>query len=150
MKVSCKYNKGADLRQFEYAPLEKERMGRFCAFYDSEYNVVKVGKEYLVMGIFIHQTFQTYLVDDNNFLVAYPCQLFEIADSHLPFNWQFRLVEKDEDIYPFIQAIIGYPELCEDKKAYEDLVVEQEAKAKEIYFKRKFEIINNAAEQPTK
>ena len=55
-------------------------------------------------------------------------------------NWHFRLIEKDEDIYPFVQAICGYYELCYDKKAYENIIVEKDEESQRIYFRRKIEL----------
>lgn len=71
------------------------------------------------MGLITFQTYQAYLIDDNGFISACPCQLFEVVNNKVNSNWHFRLIEKDEDIYPFVQAILGYPELCSDKHVYE-------------------------------
>lgn len=140
MKVRCLYDKGEALRPYEYEPLSKDMMGRFGATGYSEYGGLTIGKEYLVMGIIIFETYQAYLIDDNSFISACPCQLFEVVDSKVNPNWHFRLIEKDEDIYPFVQSIFGYPELCSDKKAYENLIVEMEEEAQRIYFRRKIEL----------
>ena len=136
MKVRCIYNTGEALRPHEYKPLEKRMMGRFGVTGCSEYNGLKIGKEYLVMGIIIFETYQAYLID-YGFISACPCQLFEIVDEKVNTNWHFRLIDKNEDIYPFIQAIFGYPELCSDRKAYENLIVEMEEYAEQIYFRHK-------------
>ncbi|MFV8327316.1 hypothetical protein [Flavobacterium sp. ZS1P14] len=117
MKIRCVNNTGESLRQFEYKSLEKNMMGRFGATGYSEYNQLTLGREYLVMGIIIFETYQGFLVDDDGFISACPCLLFEVIDNKTNFNWHFRLIEKDENIYPFIQAIFGYPELCSDKKS---------------------------------
>jgi hypothetical protein len=66
--------------------------------------------------------------------------LFEVVDSKVSPHWHFRLIEKDEDIYPFVQAVFGYPELCSDKKSYENLIVEMEEDTIRIYFRRKMEL----------
>ena len=65
--------------------------------------------------------------------------MFEAIDHSVNADWHFRLVEKEEVIYPFVQAIIGYYELCFDKKAYENLIVEKGEEAQRIYFRRKME-----------
>jgi hypothetical protein len=75
----------------------------------------------------------------DGFISACPCQLFEIVDHSVNADWHFRLVEKEEVIYPFVQAIFGYYELCFDKKAYENLIVEKDEEAQRIYFRRKME-----------
>jgi hypothetical protein len=139
MQVRCLYNKGEGLRPYEYEPLSKGMMGRFGAAGHSEYGGLTIGREYLVMGIIIFQTYQAYLIDDSGFISACPCQLFEVVDDKVSSNWQFRLVDKDEDVYPFVQAIFGYPELCSDKKEYENLIVEMDEDAQRIYFRRKIE-----------
>ena len=146
MKVHCINNTGKALRSYEYKALEKDMLGRFGATGYSEYNELTIGQEYLVMGLIIFETYQAYLIDDNGFISACPCQLFEIVDNKVNPNWHFRLVEEDEDIYPFIQAFFGYPELCSDKKAYENLIVEMEEEAQRIYFRRKIELEKELAE----
>jgi len=140
MKVRCLYDNGEALRPYEYEPLRKDMIGRFGATGYSEYGVLTIGKEYLVMGVIIFQTYQAYLIDDNGLISACPCQLFEVVDNKVNPNWHFRLIEKDEDIYPFVQSIFGYPELCSDKKAYENLIVEMEEDTQRIYFRRKIEL----------
>ncbi len=140
MKARCVYNTGNALRAYEYKHLSKDVLGRFGATGYSEYNELEIGKEYLVMGIIIFETYQAYLIDDDDFVFACPCQLFEITDNILGSNWYFRLIEKEEDIYPFIQAIFGYNELCFDKKSYENLIVEKDEEIIKIYFRRKAEL----------
>ena len=142
MKVRCVYNTGESLRSYENKTLQKAELGRFGATGYSEYNELDIGKEYLVMGVIIFETYQAYLIDDSGFISACPCQLFEIVDNKMNSNWHFRLIEKNEDIYPFVQAIMGYPELCSDVKAYENLIVEKEEEAERIYFRRKIELEN--------
>jgi hypothetical protein len=140
MKVRCIKNKGADLRPYEYKTIANDDiLGRFGATAWSEYNEIKIGREYLVMGIIIFDTYQAYLVDDNGFISACPCQLFKVIDDKISANWHFRLIDKEEDIYPYIQAIFGYPELCSDKKAYENLI-EEDVLTQQIYFRRKIEL----------
>lgn len=137
MKIRCINNIGKSLRPYEYKPItNRDVFGRFGASELAEYGI-EIGKEYLVMGLIIFETYQAYLIDDNDFISACPCQLFEVVDSKVSLNWHFRLIEKDEDIYPFVQAIIGYSELCFDKKTYENLIIEQNEEYKRIYFKWK-------------
>lgn len=146
MKVKCIYNSGEALRLYEYESIPlKEMIGRFGATAYSEYNEIKVGKEYLVMGIIVFETYQGYLIDDDGFISCCPCQLFEVIDDKMHPNWHFRLIEKEENIYPFIQAILGYYELCFDKKAYEYLIVEKDKKYEAVYFKKKSEIERNTS-----
>lgn len=147
MKVRCLYNTGEALRSYEYKALQKEMMGRFGATAFSEYGGVEIGKEYLVMGLIIFETYQAYLIDDNGFISACPCQLFEVVDTTVNPNWHFRLIEKDEDIYPFVQAIFGYYELSFDKKAYENLIVEKDEESQRIYFRRKIELEKELSEE---
>ena len=140
MKVRCLYNTGEELRPYEYKFLEKEMMGRFGATGHSIYGELDIGKEYLVIGIIVFETYQAYLVDDSGLISACPCQLFEVVDSKISSSWHFRLIEKDEDIYPFVQAVFGYQELCHNKKSYEDLIVEKDPEAERIYYLRKSEM----------
>jgi hypothetical protein len=146
MKIRCINNTGLSLRSYEYEPItKKEVFGRFGVSEMAEYGI-EIGKEYLVMGLITFETYQAYLIDDNGFISACPCQLFEVVDSKVNSNWHFRLIAKDEDIYPFVQAILGYPELFSDKKAYENLIVEMEEYAQRIYFRRKIELEKELAE----
>ncbi len=147
MKVRCINNTGEALRAFEYKELEKSLLGRFGATGHTTYGGITIGAEYLVMGVIIFETYQAYLIDDNGFISASPCQLFEVIDSKVNSNWHFRLIDKEESIYPFVQSIFGYPELCTDKKSYENLIVEMEEEYQRIYFRRKIELEKELAEQ---
>lgn len=139
MRVRCINNTGISLRPYEYEPIaNNEIFGRFGVSGMGDYGI-EIGEEYLVMGLIIFQTYQAYLIDDNGFIATYPCQLFDVIDSKIIPNWYFRITEKSEDIYPFVQAVFGYPELCSDKKAYEKLLVEMEEDTQRIYFRRKIE-----------
>ncbi|EJL72856.1 hypothetical protein [Chryseobacterium populi] len=143
MKVRCISNKGEFLREYEYKNMfDRQEFGRFGASANSEYNDLVIGNEYIVMGIIIFQTYQAYLLDDNEFVFACPCQLFEILENKLENNWEFRLIEKGEEIYPYIQAIIGYSELCINKKAYENLIIEKDEDEIVRYFEKKAQIIS--------
>lgn len=141
MKVRCISNHGKDLRSYEYEQMDKNIFGRFGASAHTQYGI-EIGQEYLVMGIFIYQTYQAYLIDDNGFILSCPCQLFEILDDKLDPRWCFRTIDKDENIYPFIQAVLGYTELCTDRNSYEDLIIEKNERAIRIYFERKIELEN--------
>lgn len=145
MKVLCKYNSAKDLNSYENKSLANGEFGRFGVSQSAEYNELEIGKEYLVMGIFVFETYQAYLVDGNGLISVCPCQLFETIDDGIPLNWKFRTIGIDEDIYPFVQAVMGYPELCLNRNAYEDLIVEREVEAEQIYFKRKIELENSLA-----
>jgi len=146
MKVRCLYNTGKALLDYEYEPLKGGKMGRFGTTIQSEYGELDLGKEYFVMGVIVFQTYQAYLIDDNQFISACPCQLFELIDDKVSSNWHFRPTERQEEIYPFVQAIFGYYELCFDKKAYENLIVEKNELDQRIYFKRKMELQNELDE----
>ena len=125
MKIRCINNTGEALRHYEYKSLRNDVMGRFGTTQYSEYGALDVGKEYFVMGIIVFETYQSYLIDGDGLIMACPCQLFELIDHKVNSDWHFRLIEKQENIYPFVQAIIGYYELCFDKKSYENLIVEK-------------------------
>ena len=72
--------------------------------------------------------------------------MFEIVDDKLGTNWHFRLIEKEEDVYPFVQAVLGYYEFCIDRKAYEKIIVEKDEETQRIYFRRKIELEKEIAE----
>lgn len=139
MRVRCVSNTGEALRKYEYRVFEKEMIGRFGVTAYSGYDELSIGKEYLVMGVIIFETYQAYLIDDSGVVFTCPCQLFEVVDDRINSNWHLRLIEKNEDIYPFVQAIFGYSELCSDKKSYQNLIVEGDIHTEQIYFNRKKE-----------
>lgn len=140
MKVICISNTGKSLRPYEYHSLKEEEFGRFGASFNTEYGEVKIGQEYLVMGIIMFESYLAYLIDDNGLISACPCQLFEVIDDKIVSEWHFRLIKSDENIYPFIQAIWGYYELCFNENSYENLIVEKDEGEERIYFRRKIEL----------
>ena len=140
MKVVCVSNKALDLKPYEYDQTISDGMlGRFGATNHTEYGEITVGREYLFMGIIIFNSYQAYLLDDNGLISACPCQLFKITDSQLNPEWFFRSVETDEEIYPYIQALIGYKDFCKDKNSYEELIIEKNSYASRKYLKQKIE-----------
>ena len=139
MRVRCLYNTGDALRPFEYESLMKEMLGRFGVTGYSKFGELDLGKQYLVMGVIVFKTYQAYLIDDGRAVSACPCQLFEVLDDRTNPNWHFRIIEKDEDVYPFVQALFGYYELCHDRKSYENLIVEKDEASLRTYFRQKVE-----------
>lgn len=146
MKAKCIANTGAFLREFETSPLDKDQFGRFGASFYTEYGEVTIGEEYVIMGIISYESHVGFLFDDNGWIGTAPCQLFEITDPTIPADWQFRLIGKDERIYPFIQSFVGYKELCEDKASYGKLRVDFDKDTSLIYFQRKVELENREKE----
>ena len=140
MIIKCVNNTGRFLRNYEIKELKQEEFGRFGTSEYSEFGQLELGKEYLAMGIIVFETYLSYIIDDNGFVSACPCQLFESIDSDIPSIWHFRLVNKDEEIFPHVQGIFGYPELCHDKDSYFKLIIDREEQATRIYFKRKAEV----------
>lgn len=146
MKARCVNNTGSILRSYELEHISNESaFGRFGVSETTVYPI-DVGREYLVMGLIVFQSYVAYLVDDDGYICACPCQLFEIVDDRVNLSWRFRVVEKNEEIYPFVQAILGYPELCSDLKSYQKLIFDEEQEAQQIYFVRKTEILRELAE----
>lgn len=139
MKVRCTNNTGAYFRDYEYKSLDEDVYGRFGITARGQY-AIELGEEFLVMGIIVFQTYQAYLIDYAGHIFTCPCQLFEIIDNRINANWHFRLIDKGENIYPFIQAISGYYELCADKQSYENLIVEMDKAYYHTYFNAKKEL----------
>ena len=140
MRIKCIANKHKDLEKYEYKALADDIFGRFNISKQHEYSLT-VGEEYNILGMILFQEYLAYLTDSNGLILTAPCYLFEVTDTKkIPKNWHFRIVEKDENIYPFIQAIWGYEELCLDKQAYEKLIVEMEEESQRTYFRRKIEL----------
>jgi hypothetical protein len=134
------YNTGEALTPFEYKSLENNEFGRFGVSKNSVFNEIKIGREYFVMGIIVFETYQAYLIDDNGFITTCPCQLFEIIDNRLNSEWHFRTISNKESIYPFVQAVFGYYELCCENNSYENLIVDKMNEAQRTYFRRKTDL----------
>lgn len=140
MKVLCNGNTGKFLRSHEYRKLTSEtQLGRFGVTGYGVYNEITIGSEYLVMGIIIFKDYQAYLVDDSSIISACPCQLFTIVDDHIPNGWHFRLIQPNEDSYPFLQAIFSFQEFCQIPDYYNKLIIDKSDDAELIYFSRKEE-----------
>ena len=139
MKIKCLYNTGKALRIYEDKQLKSYELGRFGATENTQFNEIEIGKEYLVMGMILFKSYAAYLIDDG-IISACPCQLFQIIDDKINADWHFRLVRENEDIYPYIQAIFGYYELCFDEKSYEKLIVDKDDDATNLYFRRKKQV----------
>lgn len=141
MKVICKNNTGRYLRAFEYQKINDDNaLGRFGVSAISEFNELTVDKVYLVMGIIIYQEYQAFLIDDDGFISSCPCQLFDVISDDIPLSWHFRIITKNESVYPYIQGICGYKELCKNLKSYENLIIEKDEESSLIYFQRKIEL----------
>ncbi len=131
MKIKCLYNTGKAL-------LEHLQKALGVTEY-TEYGLLKVGKEYIVMGMLLGEGVLDYLIDDGGIISTYPYQLFEIVDNKISLSWHFRTFTKGDINYPFQEAVWGYSELVSDDNHYENLV-EKEEEAHRIYFKRKKEL----------
>jgi hypothetical protein len=140
MKVKCISNKGTDLRKFEYQELSVEEIGRFGTSGYTEFLEFELGEYYYVMGIVFFRNHNGYLLDSNNLISVTPVYLFEQIDLNVPAHWKFRIIDPKENIYPYIQAIMGYKELVERKDSYEKLIVELDQEFRDIYFRRKNEL----------
>jgi hypothetical protein len=137
MIVKCIGNTGQFLRPFEYSNITNPAiLGRFGATGLSQFGV-QIGVTYRVMGIFIAQEYQGYLVDDGGYIQTSPCQLFEILENSIPSDWKFSVLDLKNPHYPLLQAVFGYEDLVIDPIAYEKLIVDKEETASRIYFRKK-------------
>lgn len=136
MIVKCIANTGEYLRQFEPEKLSKKVFGVFGSSSYTQYGLT-LGKEYIVMGMIFFDGHLAYLIDDGGCISADSCPLFEIVDSSVGSNWHFRLQNPTDRNYPYIQVPWGYHEFCYGENSYEDLIVERDEAAMQIYFRRK-------------
>jgi hypothetical protein len=137
MIVKCIGNTGQFLRLFEYSNITNPAiLGRFGAIGLSQFGV-QIGVTYRVMGIFIAQEYQGYLVDDGGYVQSAPCLLFEILDNTIPSDWKFSVFDLKNPHYPLLQAVFGYEELVSDPLAIEKLIGDMEETACRIYFRKK-------------
>jgi hypothetical protein len=129
MKIKCINNTGLAFKGYNM-PLGHFETSEFC---------LTIGEEYTVMGIVLAEGLITYLIDDKGRVTLYPFQLFEVTDNRISNKWFFKKYTKDDELYPFAEAVWGYYELVFDDSHYEELVDLNED-AYQIYFKRKLEI----------
>jgi hypothetical protein len=140
MRVKCIYNTGKDLRQFELKEFHgNNEVGRFGATGNTLYNEIDIGEEYYVGGIIVSDSCVKYLIDSGGYVFSLPAYLFETIDDKFNENWSFCLVGKKHPLYPNVEVIIGYKELCNNTSHYNDLL-EVDIEAQKIYFLRKIEI----------
>jgi len=145
MKVKCIFNTGKALRPYEGKPLKSYEFGKFGASESTHYGLLEIGREYIVMGIFLREGVLGYLIDDGGVISTYPYQLFEVTDNKLPADWYFRAFTREDDRFPYQEAVWGYYELCFEDNHYEQLV-EREEQAMRIYYRRKIEFEKALAE----
>lgn len=124
MKVRCKYNDPHNLPKFIPS--------------DFDYGL-ELEKEYLVMGMIINGEKFYYFIDENGKPGFYPREIFDIIDNQLSKKWYFKPYSRNDEMYPYTQAIWGYYELCFDQSHYEKLV-DRESDALRLYFRRKIEL----------
>lgn len=87
------------------------------------------------------------MIDDGGCISANPCPLFEIVDSRVGSNWHFRLQNPTDRNYTYIQALWGDHEFCYGENSHEDLIVERDEVAMQIYFRRKIEYEKKLADE---
>lgn len=128
MKVKCIANSGDSIINFARQAFTYTEMSKF--------GLVKVGQEYLTMGMIMINGSLVYVVDSNSTVGCVPAPLFEIIDNKLDPNWHFNLtITKENDIRDVI-SIWGYYELCFEKDHIYHLINGEE-KALNNYFEKK-------------
>jgi len=143
MKVICKENTA------EHLDLNEVK-GVSC---DTVYPLIK-GKEYIVMGVMMLRDSNClyYLVDEDGQPYWVPYGLFDVSDNQVSFNWAINdwsiKVFSKKDYLSNLFYLVGFNELCNDEKYYDDLM-KREQYALDIYFKRKAEIQALYDEQPS-
>lgn len=133
MKIVCIYDTTSVLEAYKL-PADYSR--------NVKLDLLEIGKEYLVMGMFISEGQLNYLIDDRGIVVAYPIQLFDVVKSEIPAGWCFRAYTRNDEIYPYRECVWGYNELCFDDEHY-GLLVERDKDALALYFKLKAELLRS-------
>jgi hypothetical protein len=131
MKIKCISNTGLAFKGYKMS-IGHFETSEFC---------LNIGEEYTVMGMLLGEGLLSYLIDDRGSITLYPFQLFEVIDNRISSNWFFKKLTKNDDQYPYAEAVWGYYEFVFDDTHYEKLV-EVDEDAYQIYFKRKLEIEN--------
>lgn len=103
-----------------------------------EYAELTTGQEYLAMGIILGEGQNMYLIDVDDIPSLYPAILFEDTLVSIPSHWYYRTILISHQIFPYIQAIWGYYELCSDISHYSKLIDRHE-QALHTYSRRKNE-----------
>jgi hypothetical protein len=130
MKIVCKKN-----------ILQGQELKEATDVFDNkhEYVMVSLGVEYLVLGIAISQkNCLYYLIDEGDSPNWLPYSLFDISDNRLPNNWYVKTYGRDRENSVYL--LVGFEELVNNDN-FLDLLIERDATAVEIYFKRKSEML---------
>ena len=99
MKVVCKANNGAGLRQETLRITGNAPSSKFW---------ITLGAEYEVVGMFVWKgVLEVILRDDTQKPNSYPIELFDVSDSRIPDYWSFSSNVGRTDI----TAVWGYAEL---------------------------------------
>ncbi|PTT02548.1 hypothetical protein DBR11_04475 [Pedobacter sp. HMWF019] len=125
MKIKCLYNTGEIL-------MNSQRKPKYVSE-NTKYSQLKIGEEYLVLGILMIDGLLYYLVDDGGIISECPSLLFCIIDNKLPDDWFFSNIENE---YTEIEAVWGYYELVFDPQHYSKLI-NMDEEAHRIYYRKK-------------
>ena len=107
---------------------------------DFNFGLIKK-KEYFVIGLLLTNNQFWFLIDENSKPNFYPLQLFTITDILIPPNWNFKVYDECDGVYPFNKsAIWGYKELCVDLNHYEE-IINRIPKALNLYFNEKIKVL---------
>lgn len=99
----------------------------------------EVGKEYLITGIFLGET-NNYLIDQHEFAMLLPTELFTVTDHTIPPCWFFKQHLPQDQRYCYTSIIWGYYEFCFDENHYSKLLIEHDKTSILLYHERKREI----------
>lgn len=135
MKIRCINNTGEALRLFDNKPYKTNVLDRFGSTVETQFGV-RIGEEYLVMGMIFGQGSLAYLIDFNGIVSMYPSPLFQVIESKLPSSWYFSALKNSDRRFPYQEAIWGYYEFVHVEDCYEKLVDADEDTMRD-YFKHK-------------
>lgn len=134
MIVRCKFDRGQRLYE-EYGPNHWDTLFRFGYFYESKLGGLSVGREFLVMGVFVGFDGLSYLVDNDGYADMYSAILFDVVDNKIPSCWfsDAKVIHNDDTLYH--EFTLGYQEFVFDENHW-PLLVERDRTAYAIYHKR--------------
>lgn len=118
MKIKCISNNSNVLPK-DLSPYETRKESNENRINDS----LKVGKEYVVYGIYISDGYLWYFICDESYFYfprSHPSMYFEVSDSRMSRFWIFGLEEDEykERMVP----ILSFPEWVNDRYFYGELV----------------------------
>lgn len=134
MIVRCKHKSRKALHDY-YGVEYRDALFRLDISPISDWSSLELDKEYLVMGVFNGSDGLDFLIDFDDFPIAYSALHFEIIDNQIPSTWMFKAHVDPVDGQFEVKSRLGYREFALEEDHYVRLV-ERNRPDVEIYLQR--------------